>query len=49
MIGGSLGLSDAVLKRADYRLSFSRMTFSASIDADDSVGTNLQGISDYES
>ncbi|MDR0925017.1 MAG: 23S rRNA (pseudouridine(1915)-N(3))-methyltransferase RlmH [Hungatella sp.] len=27
VIGGSLGLSDAVLKRADYRLSFSRMTF----------------------
>lgn len=27
MIGGSLGLSDAVLKRADYRLSFSPMTF----------------------
>ena len=27
VIGGSLGLSDAVLKRADYRLSFSKMTF----------------------
>ena len=27
VIGGSLGLSDAVLQRADYRLSFSRMTF----------------------
>lgn len=27
VIGGSLGLSEAVLKRADYRLSFSRMTF----------------------
>lgn len=27
IIGGSLGLSEAVLKRADYRLSFSRMTF----------------------
>lgn len=27
LIGGSLGLSDAVLSRADYRLSFSRMTF----------------------
>ncbi len=27
IIGGSLGLSDAVLKRADYKLSFSRMTF----------------------
>ena len=26
-IGGSLGLSDAVMKRADYKLSFSRMTF----------------------
>lgn len=27
IIGGSLGLSDAVLKRADFKLSFSRMTF----------------------
>lgn len=27
VIGGSLGLSDAVLTRADYKLSFSRMTF----------------------
>lgn len=27
IIGGSLGLSDAVLKRADEHLSFSRMTF----------------------
>ena len=27
VIGGSLGLSDEVLKRADYRLSFSDMTF----------------------
>ena len=27
VIGGSLGLSEEVLKRADYKLSFSRMTF----------------------
>lgn len=27
IIGGSLGLSDRVLNRANYRLSFSRMTF----------------------
>ena len=27
VIGGSLGLSDKVLKRADVRLSFSKMTF----------------------
>ncbi len=27
VIGGSLGLSDAVLRRADFRLSFSKMTF----------------------
>lgn len=27
VIGGSLGLSAAVMKRADYALSFSRMTF----------------------
>jgi 23S rRNA (pseudouridine1915-N3)-methyltransferase len=27
IIGGSLGLSEKVMKRADYQLSFSRMTF----------------------
>lgn len=27
VIGGSLGLAQAVLKRADYKLSFSKMTF----------------------
>ena len=27
VIGGSLGLSDNVLKRADYQISFSKMTF----------------------
>lgn len=27
VIGGSLGVSDEVLKRADYKLSFSKMTF----------------------
>lgn len=27
VIGGSLGLSDSVVKRADYKLSFSKMTF----------------------
>lgn len=27
VIGGSLGLDDDVLKRADYKLSFSKMTF----------------------
>ena len=27
VIGGSLGLSDEVVKRADAKLSFSRMTF----------------------
>ena len=27
IIGGSLGLSDDVLKRANYKLSFSKMTF----------------------
>lgn len=27
IIGGSLGLDDAVVKRADFKLSFSRMTF----------------------
>lgn len=27
VIGGSLGLADEVIRRADYKLSFSRMTF----------------------
>lgn len=27
IIGGSLGLADAVIKRADFKLSFSKMTF----------------------
>ncbi len=27
VIGGSLGLGDKILKRADYKLSFSKMTF----------------------
>lgn len=27
VIGGSLGLSEAVLRRAEHRLSFSRLTF----------------------
>ena len=27
VIGGSLGLADGILKRADFKLSFSRMTF----------------------
>lgn len=27
VIGGSLGLSEAVLKRADFKMSFSKMTF----------------------
>lgn len=27
VIGGSLGLSDQVMRRADYKLSFSKMTF----------------------
>lgn len=27
VIGGSIGLDEAVLKRADYKLSFSKMTF----------------------
>ena len=27
VIGGSLGLSDAVIRRADFKLSFSKMTF----------------------
>lgn len=27
VIGGSLGLSESVLRRADYKLSFSKMTF----------------------
>ena len=43
-IGGSIGLDDAILRRADYRLSFSKMTFppDASITIADSALTRGQ-------
>ena len=41
VIGGSLGLSWDVLQRADLRLSFSKMTCPPSVDAGDSVRTDL--------
>lgn len=44
VIGGSLGLSDAVLKRANARLSFGKMTYPASIDATDFGGAGVPGV-----
>ncbi|MGX1262241.1 23S rRNA (pseudouridine1915-N3)-methyltransferase [Rossellomorea marisflavi] len=46
IIGGSLGLSDDVLKRADEKLSFSKMTVSTSVDAIGTGGAGLSGFSD---
>jgi 23S rRNA (pseudouridine1915-N3)-methyltransferase len=40
VIGGSLGLSDTVMKRADETLSFSKMTF-PSINEVNFGGANL--------
>ena len=48
VIGGSLGLSEKVLKRADYKAEFFQNDISPSADADDSSGTNIQKLSNYE-
>ena len=45
VIGGSLGLSDDVLKRADYKLSFSKMTIPPSAHARNFTGADLQVVS----
>nr|WP_244205097.1 23S rRNA (pseudouridine(1915)-N(3))-methyltransferase RlmH [Bacillus atrophaeus] len=45
IIGGSLGLSDAVMKRADEKLSFSKMTFPHQLTSH-SGGADLSGFSD---
>lgn len=41
LIGGSLGMSENLLKRADCKLSFSEKTFPASAHACDPVRTGL--------
>ena len=46
VIGGSIGLGEAVLKRSDFALSFSKMDIPPSVDARDSSGTNLSKLSD---
>lgn len=48
VIGGSLGLSPAVMRRADFALSFSPMTFPHRADACDTSGADLSQLSDYE-
>lgn len=48
VIGGSLGLGNEVLKRADYKLSFSQNDISSSADADDSSGADLSWLQDPE-
>ncbi len=47
VIGGSLGLSNQVLGRADYKLSFSKMTFPASAHAGRSSGADLPELPDH--
>ena len=49
VIGGSLGLSESVLKRADYKTQLFQNDFSASADADDPFGTDIQKLPHYES
>lgn len=48
IIGGSLGLSDEVLKRADYHLSFSSHDLSSPADAGDFAGADLSQLSNYQ-
>ena len=48
VIGGSIGLGKEVLKRSDFALSFSKMTFSTSVDEGDIAGAGVSGVSDYE-
>ena len=46
VIGGSIGLDEKILSRADELLSFSKMTFPHQADAGDPAGTDLPGVSD---
>ena len=47
VIGGSLGLSKRVLDRADYRLSFSKMTFPHQLMRVILLEPDLQELPDY--
>lgn len=44
VIGGSLGLGEELIARANYRLKLSDMTFFASNDKIDNCGTDISGI-----
>ena len=48
IIGGSLGLSQAVLNRADTKISFSRLTFPHQLMSRDFAGTDLPEFPDYK-
>ena len=48
VIGGSLGLHDSVMKRADELLVLFENDVSTSDDEIDLVGASLSSISDYE-
>lgn len=47
VIGGSIGLDTAVLKRSDYALSFSKMILSTPVDAGHSFGADLPVLPHY--
>ena len=48
VIGGSIGLGKEVLKRSDYALSFSKMTFPHQLMRVILLEQVLPGVSDYE-
>ena len=47
VIGGSLGLSKKVMDRADFALSFSKMTFPHQLMRGGAAGADLQKLPDY--
>ena len=49
VIGGSLGIADEVLKRADEKISFFEDDISAPADACYFIGTVIPELSDYQS
>ena len=48
VIGGSIGLGDALVKRSDYALSFSKMTFPHQLMQGNSVRTDLSFLPDHD-
>lgn len=48
VIGGSIGLGDALVKRSDYALSFSKMTFPHQLIGHDSVRTDLSFLPNHD-